>query len=132
MSVREPPRCILRYCTTPKETLLEQYKTLRNRIDTGRLVYTDVVNFPLDYSPKTQKMFLSMASKHDHCWTLAEYWIIVNRTYPPDFLIYDKDQSHNIIFKRKLMWYCRTKEVEEKLTLDILLKNVTLKKTVSF
>jgi hypothetical protein len=121
----------LRYCTTPANTLYDQYKTLRNKIFKNTLTEEDVAGFPLDYSPKNATLFITMISKNESCWTLAEYYIICNRTQPPEYLYLTMDQHHNSVFMTK-GHLCFKREVECPLTLSILLTSITKGKTIIF
>jgi hypothetical protein len=107
------------------------YKTLRYKIDKNLLTESDVKDFPLDYAPKTQKMFCSMMSRHDHCWTLAEYWVVSKRELPPDYLMLDLKSGHNIIIEESGIW-CFKKEVERKLTLELLFKKIQKGQIITF
>lgn len=121
----------LRYCTTPKDVLLERYKGLIVKIARKTLTEADVKGFPLDYAPKDGKLYLSMVSRHDIHWTLAESWVIHHGENPPDFLVLDMNYAHNSILYKKGFW-CFCREVEEPLTLKLLINKVTKGKVLLF
>ena len=50
----------LRYCSISSKDLLEKYKGLIVKIAQKTLTEKDVEGFPLDYSPKNGKLYLSM------------------------------------------------------------------------
>ena len=111
----------LMYCTTPREDLLKRYT----------LTEADGKGFPLDYAPKNGKLYLSMMSRHDIHWTLAESWVIHHGENPPDFLVLDMNHAHNSVFYEK-GFGCFRREVEEPLTLKLLINKVTNGKVLLF
>ena len=113
----------LRYCSISSKDLLEKYKGLIVKIAQKTLTEKDVEGFPLDYSPKNGKLYLSMMSRYDHHWTLAESWVVHHRERPPDFLILDINFSHNSVFYEK-HFLCHSWEVEKPLTLKFLIQSV--------
>lgn len=121
----------MRYCTTPREVLEEQYKTLRYKISNNTLVEEDVKHFPLDFSPTNAKTFSSMLSKFANHWTLAEFYILCNKKQPPNWLYVSMDQYHNSVFMYKGKW-CFKREIEKPLTLSLLLKIVQNNEVVLF
>lgn len=113
----------LRYCTIPSDVLIEKYKWLIVKVANKTLTEKDVEGFPLDYAPKNGKLYLSMMSRHDHYWTLAESWVIHHQEQPPEFLILDMNYSHNSVFYEK-HFMCHSWEVEKPLTLNFLIQNI--------
>lgn len=116
-------KTILQHCSITEEELLERYKSLINKIAQKTLSEKDIEGFPLDYAPKSRRFYLSMMSKNDCLWTLAESWVVHHKESPPDFLIFDMNFSHNSVFFQK-HFLCWSWEVEKPLTLKLLIKSI--------